>query len=84
MDRKVTVVGAGNVGATTAQRLAEKYGKDRNTWEDNVDSFLIRKSIKKYYTDSVVYYGYARGKEAVDYVQRVTNNYNHYLNLIEK
>ena len=24
MDRKITVVGAGNVGATAAQRLAEK------------------------------------------------------------
>ena len=24
MDKKVTVIGAGNVGATTAQRLAEK------------------------------------------------------------
>ena len=67
-----------------AQRLAAKYGKDSNVWENNVDSFLIRKSMKKFYTDSVVYYGYARGKEAVDYVQRVTNNYHHYLNLIEK
>lgn len=75
-------IGMGHV--LDAQRLAEKYGKDSDVWENNVDSFLIRKSMKKYYTDSVVYYGYARGKEAVDYVQRVTNNYHHYLNLIEK
>ncbi len=75
-------IGFGHV--KDAQRLAEKYGKDSKIWENNVDSFLYNKSIKKYYTDSVVYYGYARGKEAVDYVQRVTNNYHHYRNLIEK
>lgn len=75
-------IGLGHV--KDAQRLAGKYGKNSNVWENNVDYFLENKSMKKYYTDSVVYYGYCRGKEAVDYVERVTNNYNHYLNLIEK
>jgi membrane-bound lytic murein transglycosylase F len=75
-------IGLGHV--KDAQRLAEKYGKNNKVWENNVDYFLESKSMKKYYTDSVVYYGYCRGKEAVDYVQRVKNNYNHYLNLIAK
>lgn len=72
-------IGLGHV--KDAQRLAEKYGKNDSIWENNVDSFLENKSMKKYYTDSVVYYGYCRGKEAVDYVQRVITNYEHYQNV---
>ncbi len=75
-------IGLGHV--KDAQRLAEKYGKNDSIWENNVDDFLEKKSMKKYYTDSVVYYGYCRGKEAVDYVQRVINNYEHYLNVTKK
>ena len=75
-------IGLGHV--KDAQRLAEKYGKNDSIWEKNVDDFLEKKSMKKYYTDSVVYYGYCRGKEAVDYVQRVITNYEHYQNVTKK
>jgi membrane-bound lytic murein transglycosylase F len=75
-------IGFGHV--TDAQHLAEKFGKNPFIWKDNVDEYLLKKSEAKYYNDSVVQYGYCRGKEAVDYVQRVTDNYEHYLNLIEK
>ena len=50
----------------------------------NVDFFLLNKSVGKYYNDSVVRYGYCRGEEAYKYVNRVTSNYNHYLNVIEE
>jgi membrane-bound lytic murein transglycosylase F len=64
--------------------LAEKYGKDPTIWDDNVDFFLLNKSMKKYYKDSVVRYGYCRGEQAYNYVNKVITNYNHYLNVIEK
>jgi membrane-bound lytic murein transglycosylase F len=75
-------IGLGHV--LDAQRLAEKYGKDRNIWDDNVDYYLLNKSMKKYYKDSVVQYGYCRGEQAYNYVNKVLTNYNHYLNVIEK
>jgi len=74
-------IGLGHVH--DAQRLAEKYGKDRNSWDDNVDYFLLNKSMKKFYKDSVVLYGYCRGEQAYNYVNKVLTNYNHYLNVIE-
>lgn len=75
-------IGLGHV--LDAQRLAEKYGKDPTIWDDNVDFFLLNKSMKKYYKDSVVRYGYCRGEQAYNYVNKVITNYNHYLNVIEK
>ncbi len=86
-ERAKFVLAAYNIGlghVKDAQRLAEKYGKNDTIWENNVDYFLENKSNKKYYTDSVVYYGYCRGLEATNYVQRVTHNYDHYLNVITK
>ena len=73
-------VGLGHV--KDAQRLAEKYGKDPNVWRDNVDFFLLNKSSEKYYKDEVVRWGYCRGEEPFEYVQKVLDNYHHYENLI--
>lgn len=86
-ERMKFVLAAYNIGlghVKDAQRLAEKYGKNDTIWENNVDYFLESKSTEKYYTDSVVYYGYCRGQEATNYVQRVIHNYDHYLNVITK
>ncbi len=73
-------IGMGHVN--DAQRLAEKYGRDKLIWDDNVDFFLLNKSSEKYYKDPVCRYGYCRGEEAYNYVSRVLGNYNHYLNVI--
>ena len=75
-------IGLGHV--MDAQRLAEKYGKNKFVWDDNVDFFLLNKSLAKYYKDPVVRFGYCRGEEADNYVSRVLSNYNHYLNVIPK
>lgn len=75
-------IGLGHV--KDAQRLARKYGKNQHKWEDNVDFYLRNKSSSKYFKDPVVKWGYARGEEAYNYVQRVTGNYEHYLNVIPK
>ncbi|SHJ89808.1 membrane-bound lytic murein transglycosylase F [Tangfeifania diversioriginum] len=75
-------IGLGHV--KDAQRLARKYGKNQHKWEGNVDFYLRNKSSSKYFEDPVVRWGYARGEEAYNYVQRVTGNYEHYLNVIPK
>lgn len=65
-----------------AQRLAKKYGKNSELWDGHVDYFLRNKSSEKYFKDPVVRWGYSRGEEAYNYVNRVVGNYLHYLNLI--
>ncbi|MEA3316472.1 MAG: transporter substrate-binding domain-containing protein [Bacteroidota bacterium] len=65
-----------------ARRLAEKYGKDKNIWENNVDEFILKKSKPKYYNDSVVRYGYCRGHETYAYVYQIIDRYEHYKNII--
>ena len=65
-----------------ARRLAEKYGRDTNLWEDNVADYLLLKAQKKYYTDSVVRHGYCRGKEPYLYVKNILARYNHYKKLV--
>jgi len=85
-ERKKFVLAAYNVGIAhvfDARRLAEKYGRDPNIWDDNVDFFLLNKSDPKYYNDSVVYYGYCRGEEPYKYVNDILYRYEHYLNVIE-
>ncbi|MCG6186159.1 transporter substrate-binding domain-containing protein [Maribellus maritimus] len=73
-------VGLGHV--KDAQRLARKYEKNSEIWDDNVDFYLRNKSAEKYYKDPVVRWGYCRGEEAYLYVSKVLNNYQHYLNVI--
>jgi membrane-bound lytic murein transglycosylase F len=73
-------IGLGHV--KDAQRLAKKYGKNSHVWKNNVDFFLKNKSSAKYFKDPVVRWGYARGEEAYNYVNRVRRNYEHYLNVI--
>ncbi|MBI9033450.1 MAG: transporter substrate-binding domain-containing protein [Bacteroidales bacterium] len=79
------VLAAYNVGIAhvfDAMRLADKYGKDPQVWDDNVDYYLLNKSNPKYYKDSVVYYGYARGEEPYNYVYEIMDRYQHYLAMI--
>lgn len=79
------VLAAYNVGighVLDARRLAEKYGKDPNTWKDNVDYYILNKSKPKYYRDPVVRFGYARGSEPYRYVYEILERYAHYRNAL--
>lgn len=81
------VLAAYNVGlghVNDARKLAEKYGADPNVWDNNVEDFLKKKSVEKYYNDSVVQWGYCRGIEATNYVEKVNDHFNHYLNVIDR
>ena len=62
--------------------MAEKYDKDPAKWNGNVDYYLRNKSDPKYYNDSVVYYGYARGEEPYKFVNEIIERYDHYRNVI--
>ena len=64
-----------------ARKLAEKYGKDPNSWED-VSYYLELKSNPRYYLDPVVQYGYCRGSEPVQYVAQIMDRYEHYVNIV--
>ncbi|HPE34853.1 MAG TPA: transporter substrate-binding domain-containing protein [Bacteroidales bacterium] len=74
---------AGLAHVFDARRLAIKYNKNPNVWEDNVDYFILNKSDPKYYKDSVVFYGYLRGDESYHYVKEILNRYEHYKNVTE-
>jgi membrane-bound lytic murein transglycosylase F len=60
--------------------LAEKYRKNPEIWENNVEYFLIMKSQKKYFMDEVVKYGYCKGKVASIFVRNILERYEHYIN----
>jgi membrane-bound lytic murein transglycosylase F len=65
-----------------AMRLAEKNGMDPQKWDGNVAVWLLKKSERQYYRDSVVKSGYFRGTESVKFVSEVLNRYEHYKNII--
>ena len=73
---------AGIAHVYDARRLAEKYEKDPNVWNDNVDYYLRNKSKPEYYMDSVVKYGYCRGEEPYNFVYDILERYQHYKNVI--
>jgi len=84
-ERQKFVLASYNVGIAhvyDAMRLAEKYNKNPFVWTNSVDSFMLDKSDPKYYNDSVVYYGYARGSETFNFVNKVFENYNYFKKLI--
>ncbi|WP_092111072.1 transglycosylase SLT domain-containing protein [Prevotella sp. KH2C16] len=60
-----------------AMALAKKHGKDQYRWPD-VSEFILRLSDSKFYNDPVVKYGYMRGAETYDYVQRIQGRWNEY------
>jgi membrane-bound lytic murein transglycosylase F len=73
-------IGPGHI--RDARRLAKKYDSNPNVWTNSVEKFLLKKSNPKYYNDSVVKYGYARGTETTKYVNDILGRYDHYLHFI--
>jgi membrane-bound lytic murein transglycosylase F len=73
---------AGIAHVYDARRLAEKYERDPNKWDENVDYFLLNKSKPEFYNDSVVKYGYCRGAEPYHFVYDILDRFQHYKNVI--
>ncbi len=61
-----------------AMALAEKYGKDKNVWTDNVEKFILLKSNEEYYSDPVCKNGYFRGRETYNFVREIKERYSLY------
>jgi membrane-bound lytic murein transglycosylase F len=85
VERKKFILGSYNAGRNhieDARKLAKKYKADPDVWTDNVEEYIKRKSIPKYYNDPVVQFGYARGSEPYDYVRTIFNLYSMYQSVI--
>lgn len=63
--------------------LAEKYGKDKHKWRNNVENFILLKSNEDYFTDPVCKNGYFRGIETYNFVRDITDRYERYKQLIK-
>lgn len=61
-----------------AMRLADKYGKNRYVWNDNVETFLRLKNDSVYFTDSLCRNGRFVGTETILFVRRVQHKYGEY------
>lgn len=65
-----------------AQTLAERKGLESKVWDENVEKAILNLSHPKYYRDKEIKYGYVRGKEPVNYVQRIFELYDLYQNFV--
>ncbi len=64
-----------------AIRLAGKYGKNPQIWNNNVDYYLLHKNKPEYYQDPLAKNGYCNGPQTYHYVERVLETYNNYKNI---
>lgn len=60
-----------------AMALASKYGRNPYNWGD-VSEYILKLSMPQFYNDPVVKYGYMRGMETVDYVDRIRQRWGEY------
>lgn len=62
-----------------AMQLARKHGKNRFIWNNNVDSFLVYKSLPEYYTDTLCRNGQFNGwRETLSFVRKVQRNWKRF------
>ena len=64
--------------------LAEKYGKDTQTWYGGVEEAILMETNPEYYNDEVCRFGYLHGRQTTAYVREVINLYNYYCEKIPK
>lgn len=80
-ERVKFVLAAYNVGLghiMDAIRLAQKFGRDAEKWDGNVETALLLKANPTYYSDPDVKHGFCRGTETVSYVHNVMDRYANY------
>lgn len=79
-ERQLFVLAAYNAGPLhirDAMALAGKNGHNPHRWSD-VAHYVLALQSPVYYKDPVVKYGYMRGSETVDYVERIRQRYAQY------
>ena len=74
-DEKIKfILGSYNAGighVFDAMALAEKYGKNKYVWDDNVATYILLKSNEDYFNDPVCKNGYFRGRETFNFVKDI-------------
>lgn len=78
------ILAAYNIGlahVNDALSLAEKYDKNPEVWDDNVEYYLLAKSQPEFYNDPVVKYGKVKGMETKRFVADVLESYQHFKTL---
>lgn len=68
--------GLGHINDAIA--LAEKHGKNKSVWKNNVENYILLKSNEEYFTDPVCKNGYFRGIETFNFVRDITSRYDTY------
>lgn len=61
-----------------AMALADKFGKNKFVWYNNVEHFILLKSNEEYFTDPVCKNGYFRGIETYNFVRDINTRYKVY------
>ncbi len=67
----------GKLHIRDAMALARKDGRDAMKWAV-VGQYVLKLTQPRYYTDPVVAYGYMRGTETYDYVERIMKRWKDY------
>ncbi len=67
----------GNHHIRDAMALTKKYGGNMKKWSD-VKVYILRLSTPAYYNDPVVKYGYMRGSETANYVDKIIDRWEYY------
>lgn len=67
-----------------AMALAEKYGKEKYVWTNNVEDFILLKSNEEYFSDPVCRNGYFRGIETYNFVREITERFEQYKRKIKE
>lgn len=86
-ERLKFVLAAYNAGPShviDAMKLASKYGYNSHIWYDNVEKYLILKSLSEYYSDPVCKSGYFRAERTVRYISDVLSTYSKYVSRHKK
>lgn len=63
-----------------AMALCQRDGRDSHVW-NNVCDYVLKLSQPKYYNDPIVKYGYMRGSETADYVNKIQQRWEGYRNV---
>jgi len=66
-----------------AMRLAQRDQRNPQRWED-VRTYVLRLKDPHYYQDTLVKYGYMRGTETADYVDRIRARYKQYIRQVRQ
>jgi len=80
-ERRNFILAAYNAGLGhiyDAMALADKYGKNKLVWYNNVEHFILLKSNEEYFTDPVCKNGYFRGRETFNFVRDINSRYQVY------